>query len=141
VCGPAIPTVNSTLDRSRRRRSRPHDRGQATPLVAVALLLAGVATLALVAHGGRVVDAARARTAADAAALAGAAEGRTAADRLAEANGGRITAYRAEGRDVVVAVVVGGATARARASRDGTWCGSTGSGIPYTPGPCPSSPG
>ncbi len=104
-------------------------------------MLAGLAALALVAHGGRVVDAARARTAADAAALAGAADGRSAADRLAAANGGRVTSYRAEGDDVVVAVVVGEATARARASRDGTWCGLTGPGIPYTPGPCPSSPG
>lgn len=138
MCCPTVPVPSSPPRRASPRRG---ERGQATPIVAVALVLAGLTALALVTHGGRVVDAARARTAADAAALAGAAEGRGAADRLAEANGGRVTSYRAEGRDVVVAVVVGGATARARASRDGTWCGLTGSGIPYTPGPCPSSPG
>ena len=138
---PAAARSPSPRHRPPSGRSQVGERGQATPLVAIALLLAGALTLALVDHGGRVIDAARARTAADAAALAGAAEGREAATRLAEANGGRISSYRAEGRDVVVAVVVGEATARARASLDGTWCGRPGTGIPYTAGPCPSSPG
>ncbi len=47
------------------------DEGQALPLMAVVLMVAAVAVL-LAAHlGGVVVDRARARTAADAAALAG----------------------------------------------------------------------
>jgi hypothetical protein len=91
-----------------------------------------------------VIDGARARTAADAAALAGAAEGRPAAAALARVNGGRLVAYRAEGPSVVVTVAVGRARATARARQDGTWCtteGSSGGPISYTEPPCPSTPG
>jgi hypothetical protein len=93
------------------------DRGQATPLVAAVVVFAAIVAFALV-HAGRVaVDSARARTAADAAALAGAADGRGAARRLAAENGGHLVAYRALGDDVVVEVHVGGVGARARARR------------------------
>jgi len=110
----------------------------------VVVVLAGVILLALAREGGIAVEAARARTAADAAALAGAAEGRAAAVRLADANDGRLLRYRPEGRDVVVTVRVGRADATARARQDGTWCrsaGPAGSAISYTSPPCPSSPG
>jgi len=91
------------------------DRGQATPLVAAVVVFAAIVALALVRAGHVAVDGARARTAADAAALAGAAEGRPAASHLAAANGGHLVAYRALGDDVLVEVDVGGVTARARA--------------------------
>lgn len=72
--------------------------------------------LALARFGGAVNDAARARTAADAAALAGVHGGRAEAADLARANGGVLTRFDAIGHDVVVAVVVGEATATARAT-------------------------
>jgi len=94
------------------------DRGQATPLVAAAVVFAAIVALAFV-HAGRVaVDGARPRTAADAAALAGAADGRGPARHLAAVNDGHLVGYRAIGDDVVVEVAVGGVTARARARRD-----------------------
>jgi hypothetical protein len=94
------------------------ERGQATPLVAAVVVFAAIVAFALVRAGGVAVDGARARTAADAAALAGAADGRPAAARLAAANGGRLVRYRAVGDDVVVEVAVGRVTARARARHD-----------------------
>lgn len=125
-------------------RSRPSSDGQATPLLAVALLLAAAVVLALVTGGGRALAGARARTAADAAALAGAAEGPEAARHLAAANGATVVSLSLEGPEVVVEVEVAGVRARARARREGTWCGSEpwgGAGISYTRPPCPSSPG
>lgn len=119
-------------------------RGQSSPLLAVALLVAALVVLALTAGGSSAVDAARARTAADAAALAGAAEGRDAARRLAAANGGRIISLITDGEEVQVEVAVGRATARARARREGTWCRPEALATPaisYTSPPCPSSPG
>jgi hypothetical protein len=112
--------------------------------VAVALVLAALAAVALVRHGGVVVDAARARTAADAAALAGGAEGREAAARVAAANGGTLVDLHVEGVEVQVEVRVGEVRARARARREGTWCGGEGRAPPaisYTAPPCPSSQG
>ena len=120
------------------------ERGQSTVLVAAGLVLAAVVLLAVVAVGGVAVDGARARTAADAAALAGAAEDRDAAAEVARANGGRLVAFRAEGTAVTVTVALGRARATARAQRDGTWChteGSSGGPISYTEPPCPSTPG
>src|SRR5438128_2221470 len=55
------------------------ERGSVLPLVAVGILVAGGAVLLLGRMGTAAVDRASARTAADAAALAGAAEGRAAA--------------------------------------------------------------
>ena len=57
--------------------------------------------------GGRWPTGRTARTAADAAALAGAVEGEAAARRLAEANGGEAAGVRAGGDEVVVRVRVG----------------------------------
>lgn len=94
---------------------RGRERGQATPLMAAVVVLAGLVALAVVHMGGEAVDAARARTAADAAALAGAAEGRQGAAAVAEANGGRLVGYREVGTDVVVVVRVGAVESRARA--------------------------
>jgi Flp pilus assembly protein TadG len=124
--------------------SRCRDAGQATVLVAAGLVLAAVVLLAVVTAGSVVVDGARARTAADAAALAGAAEGRDAAAHHARVNGGRLVGYTASGPAVTVTVVVGRGRATARARQDGTWCateGSTEGPISYTRPPCPSTPG
>ena len=142
-----MPSPSSTC---RPRRRRPSvvavgpERGQSTVLVAAGLVLAAAVLLVVVAVGGVVVDGARARTAADAAALAGAAEDQSAAAEVAQANGGRLIAFRAEGAAVTVTVALGRARATARAQRDGTWCraeGSSGGPISYTEPPCPSTPG
>lgn len=98
------------------------EQGQATPIMAVVLVVAAVIGLGLARLGVAAVDSTRAATAADAAALAGAAEisggaakGRDAAARLAGANGGELVSYRQIGSDVLVTVAVGSARAEARA--------------------------
>lgn len=140
---PCHPTLRP-LPTVPRGPTPPPDTGQATPLMAAGVVLAAVLVLALVGWGGVAIDAARARTAADAAALAGAAEGRSAAARLAGQNGGRLVGFRRDGDDVVVEVTVGDADATARARREGTWCRSDASSeapVSYTSPPCPSTPG
>ncbi len=70
------------------------DGGQAT-LLMVGMLFVMVVLTAIVAQAGSLLaQSARARTAADAAALAGAAEGRQAAAELAQANGAALVSYR-----------------------------------------------
>src|SRR5688572_1865171 len=91
------------------------DRGQTTVLAVMgvgfaALLLVGAAT------AGRVlVERARARTAADAAALAGAAEGEAGAREVARANGGVLVRHEDLDGVAMVEVRVGRVTAFARA--------------------------
>jgi outer membrane lipoprotein SlyB len=92
------------------------DHGQAAPL---AVALVAIALVALVAVGHfavGVLDAARARTAADAAALAGAVAGREAAAQVAAANGAVLVSYRDDGLVVSVEVTVDGARSSASAS-------------------------
>src|SRR5829696_5442546 len=60
------------------------DRGQTTPFAAAMVALCAVALVALVPAARALDDRARARTAADAAALAGAADGESAAREVAE---------------------------------------------------------
>lgn len=86
------------------------ERGQVAPLLALFAVAIGLACLALGRFGADAVDQARARTAADAAALAGKED----AARLAAANGGVAESVEAAGADVRVRVRVGGATATAR---------------------------
>jgi uncharacterized membrane protein len=93
------------------------DQGQLVPLYAVVILVAGAAMLLLVHLGSLAVDRARARTAADAAALAGAAGGRGAADEVAVANGGVLESFEQRDDDVAVVVRVGSAHATAWARR------------------------
>jgi hypothetical protein len=97
---------------------RSRDRGQAVPLAAAMLAVVAVALVALVPAGRALADRARARSAADAAALAGAVEGEAAARDIAEPNGAEIVDFRREGGEVTVRVRVAGvdAYARARAS-------------------------
>ena len=94
------------------------ERGQATPLLAMIVLLAAMLGLGLARMGAHLVDRAAARTAADAAALAAAADGRVAAVAVAEANGAQLLSYAESGGDVVVTVDLDGETARARATAE-----------------------
>ena len=91
------------------------ESGQATPLLALVVLLTAGASLALATMGVRAVDRARASAAADAAALAGAAEGPSAAAELATANGGRLDRWSEDHDAVQVAVSVEGVVGEARA--------------------------
>jgi hypothetical protein len=95
------------------------ERGQVLPLVALVMVVAGLAVVAIGRIGGAAVDRARAQSAADAAALAGAADGKDAARELARANGGRLDGYEEVGDDARVRVEVGDAEAPARAHASG----------------------
>ena len=99
------------------------DRGQAVPLVLVAVVMTVVATLAIASLGRSVVDAGRARTAADAAALAGVEGGQAASARLATEHGATIVSWSSTGPPdavtVTVTVRVGTARATAAASNRG----------------------
>ena len=105
---------------------RKGEKGSTVPLLAVLVLAAGGAIVLLGRLGGAAVDRASARTAADAAALAGAAEGRAAAASVATADGGRIESYRELGAETEVRVSLGRATAVARARRESGGTGDNG---------------
>ena len=92
-------------------------RGSITPLVALAMVVAGGAALLLGRLGEAGVARAVARTAADAAALAGAAEGEAAARDVAAVNGAVLLRYEVLGQDSRVTVRQGEAQAVARARR------------------------
>jgi hypothetical protein len=94
------------------------DRGQAVPLVLAVVALAAVVLLALVPLARGLSERAQARTAADAAALAGAAEGKDAAEEIAEDNGARLIEWHSDDDEVWVRVEVGRARANAKARRD-----------------------
>ena len=116
------------------------DSGQLAPLYAVIVLVAGGAMVLLVHLGVLAVHRAQARTAADAAALAGAADGRLAAEAVAQANGAVLESFFALGSDVEVRVRVGSTHATARARRGGACL--PGQPDPIHFGPCrPNSPG
>ena len=95
------------------------EAGQLLPLYALVVLVACVAMLLLVRLGVVATHRAHARTAADAAALAGAAEGREAAEQVAAANGAVLESFESEGDEVEVRVRVDTSHARARARREG----------------------
>jgi len=100
------------------------ERGQIVPLLALAVVIAAGAALLLAHLGVQVVDRARARTAADAAALAGVqavetsgeAAGRSAAEREAVLDGARLEGYSRHGDEVEVEVRVGDERASASAA-------------------------
>ncbi len=95
----------------------PRERGQALPLVLVALALAAALLVLTATLADHAVDAARARTAAGAAALAGAAEGEDAARSVAAANGAEVLGWAEAGPRVRVEVAVAGGRAVAAAER------------------------
>ncbi len=112
------------------------DAGQAVPLMVLLLFTVALTAVAMV-QIAQILDAgAQARTAADAAALAGAAAGRSSAAEIAAANGGVLLDYNEqiatvdqasasiEADDVVLVTVevrVGSATETARAERRVDW--------------------
>ena len=98
---------------------RGDERGSALPLLALAVLLAGMTILLLGRLGGAAVDRAAARSAADAAALAGAAQGEGEARDLASDNGATVVGYAEDGSDARVEVELGSARAAARARKSG----------------------
>ncbi len=109
------------------------DAGQVLPLMLLVVLVAMGAAVAVGRLGVEVVDRARARTAADAAALAGVAGGRAAAEGVARANGGRVVRLVTDDGATEVTVRVGDeqATSRARAggpepAADHAWVVPTG---------------
>ncbi|MGZ4692144.1 MAG: pilus assembly protein TadG-related protein [Acidimicrobiales bacterium] len=85
------------------------------PLVALVVVAAAGAALVVAALGGVVIDRTRARTAADAAALAGVTGGRDRAEQVARANGGALRRFVQVDGAVEVTVRVGRAEATARA--------------------------
>ena len=93
-------------------------RGSVAPLVALAMVAAGGASLLLGRLGEAGVARAAARAAADAAALAGVAEGEAAAREVAAANGATLIRYEVLGQDARVTVRQGPAEAVARARRN-----------------------
>jgi len=97
------------------RRAR--EEGQAVPLVLAVVALIVVVLLALIPLARASQERAAARTAADAAALAGAAEGEGAAREVARANGAEVVSWAAEGLEVWVVVELGEARAEAKARR------------------------
>lgn len=97
------------------------DRGQAMPWLLLVVLMA-MTLVAFAARLGPVVDdAAQARTAADAAALAGAVDGEASARGLARANGGELVGFIRTSSGVEVVVRVGEVEARARAVATASW--------------------
>ena len=92
------------------------DGGQAWMLLLFVVVAIVVAIVGIAQLGVELVHRARARTAADAAALAGTSGGRVAAARIAQRNGAVLVSYRSVGDLVVVEVVVEGARAAAAAS-------------------------
>jgi hypothetical protein len=97
---------------------RRSEDGQALPLAAGVVALVAALTVGLVALGGLVAQRSGARTAADAAALAGAARGRDAAVSTAARNHAALESFVARGSEVEVTVRVGDARATARARRE-----------------------
>lgn len=94
-----------------------NDRGQILPLVALLVLTAGLAALWIGKLGGAAAARAQARTAADAAALAGVLHGRSAAKSIAEANRARLVHFESRGNEAFVRVELGHAVATARARK------------------------
>jgi hypothetical protein len=84
------------------------NRGQATPLWAIVLLLAALLLVPMGLVARAVIERAEAQSAADAAALAGAFEDEAEARAVARMNGARLERYRVAGDTVEVVVVVGG---------------------------------
>ena len=107
----------------RRRLFTRDERGQAVPLALAVAVVAVLATLAVAYVGRSIVDAGRARTAADAAALAGVEGGHAGSARLAAEHGGTLLAWSSAGPPdaitVTVTVRVGRARATAAASNRG----------------------
>ena len=98
------------------------DRGQATPLWAIVLVLAGLLLVPTGLLAKATIERSKAQNAADAAALAGALadphQAESEARSIAGVNGARLEQFRRLGAVVEVVVAVGGRRATARALRE-----------------------
>lgn len=117
---PTKQNLSQTRNRTAATNARgwQNERGQTTPLMAVMVLLIAFAAMAAAALGRVAIDQARARTAADASALAAATAGSETGQRLAIANGATgvvISPRSPSADDVHVRLSVGDAEAEARA--------------------------
>jgi len=106
--------VRRTTNPSRRLPAAP-EAGQAFPLLLLVVALVAALLVGLARLGADQTERAWARTAADAAALAGASEGRSAARQLAGDNHGQLLSY-VEAADGTVVVTVRVGTSQATAS-------------------------
>lgn len=95
-----------------------NDRGQALPVVAMVMLVAVLTIVLTTRIGVAVTDRARARTAADAAALAGVMGGRPAAEEISVENGAVLEAFVRQNQQVEVTVRFGTRRATSRARLD-----------------------
>ncbi|MFN8021192.1 MAG: hypothetical protein U0Q03_06650 [Acidimicrobiales bacterium] len=102
------------MDTSTRARAR--DIGSMVLAVTTVVVFAGLTAVATARLGVAMVHRTCARTAADAAALAGVEGGPAGASRLAAANGGRLVSFARSGPAVTVTVQCDDARATARAS-------------------------
>ncbi|RMH76662.1 MAG: hypothetical protein D6683_09815 [Actinomyces sp.] len=91
------------------------------PLMALVVALAAGVLYVATLVGPHLDAAARARTAADAAALAGAVDGPAAAGRFARDNGAELVSFTRDGDRVRVEVRIGEARATAEAAASVTW--------------------
>ncbi len=91
------------------------DSGQTVPLVAVVLVTLALVAVLVARVGGKATEQAQARTAADAAALAGVRGSRSEAEAIAAANGAVLARYQETDGVVSVEVRVGDSRAAARA--------------------------
>lgn len=100
-----------------------HERGQVVPALVLVMAAVVIVTLLVARAGGAAAGRARARTAADAAALAGVTGGRSAAEHIADEDGGSLESFHSDGDEVEVTVRVGDrrATARARSEVGPSW--------------------
>lgn len=123
-CHTCRTRVRGRTTRNRRgigRDDRPvsacrRDAGTVVLAVAALVALGAVAMVAVAELTVAVVEASRARTAADASALAAVEHGPPAAGRLAAANGATLVSVHVDGDTAHVTVRVGRATASARAT-------------------------
>lgn len=95
--------------------SRSNDHGQTTVLATLVLAMAVLLMAGIAMAGAALRDRAQARSAADAAALAGAAEGEASAVAIARANGAQLVDYESDDGRVVVEVEIGRVNAFAKA--------------------------
>lgn len=106
------------MQKSATRRSEPvtDDRSSVTVLMAAVLVVALTLAVGLATAAGRIVEAERTRSVADASALAEVTGGSTGSDAVAAANGAEVTSREREGEIRVVTVSVGAASASAAAT-------------------------
>jgi hypothetical protein len=106
----------TTTDLREPRPARPADSGQASILLVAVLGVAVLLALLVARVGSVAADRAAARTAADAAALAGVRDGLAGVNEAAVRNGAIVLDVRIDAGGVEVTVQHGEATASARAS-------------------------